>query len=226
MRESIAVRGPSPKGGRAPVRPSTGQLNVSLGSNISMRGHIITPDNRVMIYHSRTEHDAIMAHMYRPETRDLREQVKFEWHDEAGEVRSHYFDFVQHTTDGRKLAYMVKAAARVRGSFAEKAPIIACQAIDRGGYDDVRLLTEKDIDPVELANAMLIHGSRRPDPVPDEAAARAVDMLEAAVTVGELVLRIGHHGMGFRAIVRLIGRGVLRLRDDERVTYASVVFRT
>ena len=161
-----------------------------------------------------------------PQTALLREQVAFDWQDGAGTWRTHYFDQFVEQRDGRRIAYTVKPEARLTGRFMTEIACIARQARQTGFVDDVRLLTDLDLDPIELSNARLSYGMRVPDAEADAAAGRVLAAMSGVVTLGELVERIGLGGRGYRALIRLVRKGRLRATRHEHLTHSTQVFKT
>ncbi|MCU9848971.1 Tn7 transposase TnsA N-terminal domain-containing protein [Defluviimonas sp. WL0024] len=174
---------------------------------------------------SHLEGNAVLLMVARPDTLEVREQVLFEWFDEFGEFHDHYIDFVVIRKDGKVIGYAVRPMERVSQRYLLKLSRIKQQAIERGFLDDFRLFSDDDVCPVELFNAKLFHSVRRPDPFGDPVAQGVVRGTVGVVTIEDLVARIGLDGMGFRAIIRLIRSGHLRMVHYERITYRSMVFK-
>lgn len=155
------------------------------------------------------------------ETASIADQVAFPWEAVSpdGEVkqRTHFFDFVVTQKDGTRVAYAVKPAAGYRGTFKQELPHISAQAIASGFADDVRLLTDEDLDPVMLFNAELLYSVRHADETADEKAQILVTAMSGIATLGELTEKLGLGAMGRRALLRLIGSHHLRLVEPERI---------
>ena len=91
--------------------------------------------------------------------------------------------------------------------------------------DEVVVMTERDIDPVELFNAEMMHEMRRPDLEADAAARRVMGELAASVQIQDLVEVINLGARGFRAVVRLIRSHDLELTNKVRITHEAFVRR-
>jgi hypothetical protein len=153
----------------------------------------------------------------------LEEQVAFPWLDSAGKEHTHFFDFRVTLVTGRRVAITVKAAAVVaKGRFLPTFRPIA-QAVTPAFADEVRLMTDRDIDPVDLANATLFHAYRAPDPEADGSAAAVAEGLVGAARLGELTDATGLGCRGFRALVRRVRHGQLVPLTHERIASASLV---
>ncbi|MCJ8141049.1 hypothetical protein [Falsirhodobacter halotolerans] len=156
---------------------------------------------------------------------DLREQVGFDWFDEHGEYHTHYFDLFITKTDGTRIACAIRPIARTGGSFGRQMPRIAAQARRSCFADDVRLLTDADLDPVEVHNAWLLHSVRASEPVADEAAAQVLGAMAGTASFAELTARTGCGAAGFQALLRLVRSGQLRPIHNERITSVTVAYK-
>ncbi|KIC07218.1 hypothetical protein RA19_24775, partial [Leisingera sp. ANG-M1] len=190
-------------------------------------GHVVSGEGPGRIIQIESHHELQGFHCLaaRPETGEIYEQVGFEWHDEYGELHTHYFDFVVVQTDGAIIAYSVRPSYGVSDAFFEEMCRISDQARKAGFVADVRLLTEEDLDPIELFNAELLHSVRDEDPEADEAARKAVRDMQGIETLEALRDRAGCGAMGFRALIRLIRSRHLQLVSHERISPKSQVFK-
>ena len=91
--------------------------------------------------------------------------------------------------------------------------------------DDVRLLTDADIDEVELHNAKIIAAVRDPDPEADAIARNGVAAITGAMTLRDLTIATGLEARGYRALLRLIREGHLEPARRERMTPETLVQR-
>ena len=216
--------------------PSTAARDVVLSSKSHFCGHVVIGDGsgrgavagvppRVVQVESHLELCWCLCLSVRADIADLREQMQFDWFDEDGEVHPHYFDLFVTRTDGTRIACAIRPTAWVGGKFGRQMPRIAAQARAGRFADDVRLLTDADLDPVELHNAWLLHGVREADPMADEAAARVLADMSGTASLAELVTRTGCGAAGFRALLRLIRWGQLRPIHHERITSATVAYK-
>ena len=81
-----------------------------------------------------------------------------------------------------------------------------------GLADAVLLFTDEQFQAWEAVNAAQLHEARkRPDPEADRALATSAARLNGQLCVGDLSAMLGLGGPGFRAILRLIFSGGLRL---------------
>lgn len=213
--------------GQRLVTASHSTRKVSGSSKNHLTGFFVFGDGegRVVQSESHLEFDYALCLAAHPDTADLHEQVPFEWCDPDGKLRKHYFDFVVTRVDGKRIAYTVKPLVGCRGKFAETIPHIAQQARKSRLFEDVRLLTDADLDQVSLFNAKLLHACRAMHPEHDTVASAVVRNMQGVTSIGDLVTETGLFGDGFRALVRLIRSGHLRLRDHEAITYGAAIYK-
>ncbi|MBN2906681.1 MAG: hypothetical protein JXJ18_08235 [Rhodobacteraceae bacterium] len=200
---------------------------MAKGRREHFTGHFVFGPNegKAMDFESNTEFRIALVVLARPGVVDLENQVPFRWRDTTGKVHTHFFDFRASQKDGSRIAIMVKAAHRLKSERlrAELAAIAAQVTPDFA--DRVVIMTEKDLDPVELFNAEIVHEFRRSDPVADAAARRAVQGLVGAARIEDLVETIGLGADGFRALVRLVGTRELELTEAVRISHDAFVRR-
>ncbi|QCO54444.1 hypothetical protein EOK75_00575 [Pseudorhodobacter turbinis] len=213
--------------GQRPVQPSHSKRNLSGASRNHLTGLFVfgDGDGRVVGSESHLEFNFALCLAAHPDTADLHEQVPFEWRDLEGKAHKHYFDFVVSCVGGKRVAYTVKPVVGLKGTFAETMPHIAQQARESGHFSDVRLLTDADLDQVSLFNAKLLHACRAAQPEHDLAALRVVQNMTGVTTLGALVAETGLQGNGFRAMVRLLRSGHLKLRDHEHISYEAAIYK-
>jgi len=91
--------------------------------------------------------------------------------------------------------------------------------------DRVIVLTERNINPVELHNTSFLDSIKELDLEADAAARRAMRGVQGGRVVGEIVKDVGMAARRFRAVGRLLRRGELKLTKLERITAQSFVRR-
>ena len=127
---------------------------------------------------------------------------------------------------GTRIAYTIKPEVRLSsGRFLEEMGEIAWWVREKRFADDVRLLTDADLDPVALHNAKVIAAVRAPDPEADVAAELTADALVGAASLRDLTERIGLEARGYRAALRLVRSGRLSPVRIERITPATLFLR-
>lgn len=153
---------------------------------------------------------------------DIREQVRFTYGPD--DERQHVFDAVATRVDGARIAYTIKPEARLRsGRFVAEMQTVAWWVKKKRWADDVRLLTDADIDEVELNNAKVIAAVRDPDPEADLVAREVVATITGGVSVRDLTIATGMETRGYRAVLRLVREGHLEPVRHERLTPRALV---
>jgi hypothetical protein len=216
----------TPDGGIRLPRPYTGR-KMGMGAKKHFTGSLVhgEDEGQVADVQSHTEMLTALVMLARFEVVGLENQIEFKWTDVDGTLHSHFFDFRVTLRDGRRIALMVKwSTTAQKPAFKEKAARIASQ-VPPAFADQVLVVTEQHLDPVEVHNAELIYAVRLPEPDVDAAARRAIQGLVGAVKIGDLVAEIGQEGRGFRAVVRLLRTHELKLVGHERIDYESMVCR-
>jgi len=201
--------------------------NTAVGAREHQTGQITSgPDEGYTVgYDSNTEMKWKLVLLARPGVAWIESQVHFMWVKADGEIANHFFDFRILMADGTRVAIMVKSEYRrnqpkVQAELAEVAA-----RVPRSFADQVVVMTERDIDPVEYFNAEMMHEMRRPDPDADAAARRLLGEIVGAVRIQDLVDAIGLGPRGFRAVVRLLRSHELELTLNMRITHETYVRR-
>lgn len=214
-------------GGIRLPEPSRGDRKTQVGSTQHFTGGIVFGEGHGVRHglESHLEANCAMVLAYRPDIKEVIEQVRFEWFDEFGEIHNHFIDFVVIRRDETVTGYAVRPIERASQKYLIKLARIKAQAISQGVLDDFRLFTEDDICPVERYNAGLFHSARRPDCFGDPVAQDVVRSMTGVVRMGDLVEKTRLDGMGFRALVRLIRSGHLKTLGYERLSHDVMVFK-
>lgn len=168
----------------------------------------------------------------RHDVSDFREQAVFRFgHDLK---RRHVFDALVTLTDGRRIAYTIKPESRtnrrskkqVKGeTFLDEMQEIAWWVRKRDFADDTRLLTERDIDPVEFHNARIFASVREADPEAEAAARNVVSDMVGGRSLHDLTRATGLGARGYRAFLRLIRTRALTVQPDQRITPAAIIYK-
>ena len=217
----------TPDGNIRLPRPRTAIRKIPMGTLKHFTGSLVIGDDEgeAMQFQSHTELQTALVMLARPNVVGLENQVPFGWFDRDGTRKTHFFDFRVSLSDGRWIALMVKHARKAAEPvFRAEMHWIAKQARPHFA-DQVALISENDLDPIEVHNAELVHGVRIPDPEPDAAVRRVVASLTGAARISDIVAACGCGGSGFRSVVRLIRTRELELATRERIDTASLVRR-
>lgn len=172
---------------------------------------------------------------------ELREQEVFSFGWDPEDLEDHIFDVVATLTSGLRIAYTVKPEVRLNSrpgnrnkngeryddrTFMEKMGQVTWWATEYSQlYHDVRLVTEADINQIDLRNAQVFAAVREPD---DEADAIAFAVVKAIPAEGgrslrDLTIETGLQARGYRALIRLMRSGMLRAIQHEIIRPTTVV---
>ena len=212
--------------GRLLPAPSRAERRIAKSSKGHCTAHTVLGDGpgRRMQAESHLELTHLMLLNADPSIVDLREQALFRFG--SRDARTHFFDVVATRRCGTRIAYTVKPETWLRsGRFLEDMGEVAWWVREKRFADDVRLLTDADVDPVALHNAKVVAAVRAPDPEADAAAGRAADALVGGASLLDLTAMTGLEDRGYRAILRLVRSGRLAPSRRERITPSTVLLR-
>ena len=119
-------------GGITLPAPSRAARNGPTASKGHFTGHLVAGDGsgRAIQVESHLEMKTALVLLARPDVVDLEEQVPFEWADEHGELRTHFFDFRASLQGGARIAIVVKPRRRLEsGRFFDTIQAIASQVM-------------------------------------------------------------------------------------------------
>ena len=128
-------------------------------------------------------------------------------------------------TDGTRTAVFVKPSQLVKPSMRRMLDLIAAQMSPRVAQR-VLLVTERKLGRADRHNAELIQEVRRePYPEDDAVIADLLADMDGPVRIADLVEDSGLNGFGFRAVVRAIADGKLRLLKRGMIAHSALVER-
>ena len=182
-------------------------------------------EGETMDVESNTELRVALVTLARPDVVGLENQVPFEWIGPDGKTATHHFDFRVLMANGSRKAIMVKSEyRRLQAKTRLELAQIAAQ-VTPDFADEVVVMTERDVNPVEYFNAEIMHEMRQSDFEADAAARAAMAEIPATAKIQDLVDRIGLGARGFRAIVRLIRSHEFELVNKVRIAHEAHVRR-
>lgn len=206
---------------------SSGARKILKSSAVRASGQIVfgTNPGRLVQLDSELEYKVALILSVKPDLADLRDQVCFNWFDETGKSHKHFFDFVTTSTSGEKTAVMVKEVSRLKNERLQREiKTISAQAVP-DFVDRVIVVTQRDINQIDIHNAKLLHEVRHADPDADQAAEAVTSSLIGAAAIADLTAAINMGSRGFRALVRLIRSRCLELLHHEILSYETMVRR-
>lgn len=200
-------------------RPSIAGRRITMGVQKHFTGNLVVGEDegQVIEFESHTERQTALVMLAREEVVDLESQIPFNWVDQAGKARTHFFDFRVSLSDGARVALIVKNSRKAaKPDFVAEMRVLARQ-VTANFASRVSLITEMHLDPIEVHNAELVHGVRLSDPEPDEAVREVVASIDGAVKIKDIVAATKYAGRSFLAVVRMIRSHQLELINHERI---------
>jgi hypothetical protein len=212
-----------------PVSPSVASRKIKLKQPISCRGALATlgEQSRCIVYESALEEKTTLVALAHPAVTSLVDQpLAVTYADEDGKIRRHTFDYLAHLKDGRRIAIAVKPRQLAeQRNLKDELRRIASQT-PRSFADAVVLVSENKVPRDLVHNARLFHAVGR-DPLGpvDADAAKFVATMKGRITVGVIVQSLGNGASSFRAVVRLLAKGVLTASPRARIDHGTLVWR-
>jgi TnsA endonuclease N terminal len=219
-----------------PARPSRGRnrtprasratREIKIGDKGSVSGALIANDIKIW-FESQLEYWVLLVLLARWDVLDVWEQpTPVEYVDDDGVVRVHTFDFLVTLRDGTRIAIAVKPAGEVVESRIQRIVDLIAEQMPPAFAGYAKLLTDKSFTMEDRINAQLIHAVKDDnEPEDDAVVAKLVKKLRGETTIAKLVEASGIQGYGFRAVVRAIGAGRLKLTEACVIDNDSVVAR-
>lgn len=210
-----------------PTQPSRASRFPNLRDRGSCRGTVVI-NNKVHVFESHLELVGYWMLSARPDVADIWDQPPaIGYTDDDGVARRHTFDALVMMTTGLRVLIEFKPAVKVASSGIERViELVAAQHGTRVA-DRIVVITDKNFTRNDKFNARLQHDcGKHAVAAHDEAVVAAVAGLIGSVTIGDLADSLGFGGIGFRAVVRAISRGLL-VRDvrSARITRDALVSR-
>lgn len=221
-------------GGLLLPAPSRAERDIALASRGHCTAHSVFGDGAG--FRMQGESALESNHFYilnaRHDVAEMREQVYFRYGPKR--ERHHIFDVLVTLHNGHRLACTIKPDRRTTMRMKNQMPgedflghmqMVAGWVEELGFADDTRLLTENDLDPVELHNARIIAAVREADPEAEEVARSVVAGMLGGIILHDLTRRVGLEARGYRALLRLIRLGTLIPANGMKITPRTTVFR-
>ncbi|MDQ0507340.1 hypothetical protein [Xanthobacter agilis] len=199
---------------------------IALRSIASYRGTIVDPmRNRAFNYESQLERDFLYVALASRDVADVHEQPPPVFYmDHSGRRTQHTFDALLHLHDGRRIAVALKPSGRVTASGIGNTLDLIRAQVGSAFADLYVLRTEQHLHPDDVGDARLILRARGlVDPAVDRIAADFAANLHGWCRLIDLAHAVGPCGSGFNAVVRLIGSGVLVVKDGARISSGCLV---
>lgn len=201
---------------------------MPLRSTASFRGSLVDHAwNREFVYESKLERGFIYISLASGLVEDYLDQpppVAFV--DADGRKARHTFDALLTLRDGTRAAVDMKPKKKVDRSRILEVHRLIEEQVGTAFADIYLLRTEDHIHPDDVYDAQLLLRARRlACGASDGVIANLASGLHGWCRLRDLVAASGIGGGAFNAAVRLIGDGVLEVRDCARVSYECFVRR-
>jgi hypothetical protein len=208
--------------------PSQAERNITGASSQHCVAHTVLGDGAGV--HTQAEsllelHNLFLLNAM-PNVVSLQEQVRFHYGWDPKSQKQHIFDVVASLNCGSRVAFAVKPEVRLQsGRFEVEMKEVAWWVYERGFADEVRIMSEADINPVDLRNAKILASVREADPEADAVALDVAQSLhgDGGKSLRDLTLSTRMAERGYRSLIRLIRSGVLRLQQHEVIGPKAVV---
>lgn len=211
-----------------PPSPSIGSRRPPLRSRGSTRGSLVDENSqRELVFESRLERGLAEILRVRRDVHQIYDQPPpVTYRNDQGQTRTHTFDFLVVTEDGRRQAIAVKPEAKIESSGIREVLTRIETQVGTGFADDYLLRTERHITRDRVFNAQLISRSRRSRDSSDIAAIREiVDDLPGSVRIANIVGHSKLGARGFTALVCLIDDAWIEPVGTGRIDYITSVRR-
>lgn len=201
---------------------------MPLRSTASFRGSLVDhARNREFVYESKLERGFIYISLASGLVEDYLDQppmVTFRWPD--GSNGEHTFDALLTLKGGTRVEVAVKPKKKVEKTRILEILRLIEEQVGTAFADVYLLRTEDHIHPDDVYDAQLLLRARRlACGASDGVIANLASGLHGWCRLRDLVAASGIGGGAFNAAVRLIGDGVLEVRDCARVSYECFVRR-
>ena len=212
-----------------PPEPSAAQRQVSRASARSVFVEFVygPPPGVRIVCESQLEYRCVLCAAYRPDTADIEEQLgPIPYRKPNGRNGHHYLDFRVTLTSGRRIGMAVKSRKAIRdrkfAEFTAELRAVSAAAVPTV-IDELCLVTEHNINPLDLHNAQIFHAARMADPADDEHLAECVARMSGAQPITQLCRSAGLERGGLAAAARAIRAGRLEMCRRERLAETTLV---
>lgn len=189
------------------------------------RGSLVSSANRIVDCESGLEYRGANAFLARADVEGIREQPPELWFtDVDGERKRHTVDLLVRLRSGVTYAVLIKPAAKVKSSRIEEIRDLLAAQAPRSFADYWVVVSEQDLPRRVLVNGVIIEDVRMHGPASDDPlVSRIAGIVTTRMTVAAATKLAGGGGDAFRALVRLLADGRLRLCHGVRIAMGALV---
>ena len=208
------------EGWRAPL-PSRATRTWGLKSSGSMRVLIASVGDHLIACESGLEWRTAVVAAAHPRVVAVREQAEAVEYADGNVARRHVPDFVVSTVEGREEALIVKPDRWAAGATRLAATLDARRAGDLDAFHHVggTKLARSIVKAADLVGVVRRDGPASGDPE----VARLRAAIDRPMTIEQAVEGANDPGVAFRAVVRLIADGHVRVTDGWGITHDRTV---
>ena len=182
--------------------------------------------NQAVRFSSLGEYQAILCCLYIENCVDIEEQLAPVWYTKSnGKLAPHWLDFRATKACGRRIGLICKPERiAAHWAFREEMRRVGMAALLET-VDEVCIVTERNINRVDLHNAKLFHACRHLEPQIDRCVEEGLQQIVAPITVRSFLKDIGLGGAGYRSVVRAIRRGAICVAHGMIISADSLVWK-
>lgn len=199
---------------------------MPLRSTASFRGSLVDhARNREFVYESKLERGFVYISLASGLVEDYLDQPPpVDFVDGDGRKARHTFDALLTLRDGTRAAVDMKPKKKVDRSRILEVHRLVEEQVGAAFADIFLLRTEDHVHPDDVYDAQLLLRARRlACGASDAVVAKLASSLHGWCRLRDLVAASDIGGDAFNAAVRLIGDGVLEVRDCARISYECFV---
>lgn len=185
----------------------------------------VTRDGRVYECESGLEYRQVNGFLARADLASIREQppeLRFVWAD--GTPGRHTVDLLVRLRSGATYAVLIKPTSKVEASRVEEIRDLLAAQAPRSFANYWVVVSERDVPRHVVANGIIIEDVRLHGPDSDDPlVSRIAALVTGRMTVAAATRLTGGGGEAFRALVRLLADGRLRLCHGVRIGMAALI---
>jgi hypothetical protein len=173
---------------------------------------------------SHLEYSAALCFIYRPDFRDIEEQLPgLPFNHPNGKLSRHFFDFRFTQRGGRRICVSVKPEKTADTHEYQFIIERVAKAAIGNICDAVVTVTERNIHPVRLHNAKLFHAARDAEPELDAIVVGHLQGVSDPISIGAFLEKSNVGGRGFFSVARAIRFEQVQLFRPDRITGNTLI---
>lgn len=208
-------------------RPSQAKRSVPRSSKGHFVGQLVYQlrgKPQILSFDSLLEYHAALCLIYMLNVVEVEEQLApLSFRKPNNSLGTHYFDFRATFRGGKRWAIAVKPE-RIAQTYKFKATMdaIASAAMPEVAQK-VSVITERNLNPIEVHNAKLFHAARKVQTQVDEVIQDALKNILKPMRIFDFLKQVGCNGAGFFSVVRCIRFGHALHVDGGKICSDSLI---